>query len=166
MAKNAIKHWDAKSIQRAAEATTLDVTVTSINRIFSDGRPDDDRLLGGWRDQFEAHGILHGPRLIVVELHCSGESRDSVGQIGFVRFNTLSPVGGSIALPQLDVHFNDADGRILRVMCEAHRDALASGQTSFGVRFFKRRDAAGVITNEVLADGYSSKSAEILGFVI
>jgi hypothetical protein len=49
-------------------------------------------------------------------------------------------------------------------MCEAHRDAMASGEINFGIRLFKRVNDLSV-TDEDLAQGFSSNSGELVGYV-
>lgn len=109
--------------------------------------------------------MLHGPTLVVVEFNFRSETGDDVGQIGSIQFNTFSPLAGSMSLPCLDVYFDDVDGRIARTICEAYRDALASGETNFGIWLFKAK-GAGSISDKELAEGYSFNSIAILGYVI
>jgi hypothetical protein len=47
---------------------------------------------------------------------------------------------------------------------EAHRDALTSGRIRFGIRIFKRESEAARF-EDVLAQGYSSDTMEIFGFI-
>jgi hypothetical protein len=49
-------------------------------------------------------------------------------------------------------------------MCEAHRDAMASGEINFGIRLFKRVNDLSV-TDEDLAQGFSSNSGQLVGYV-
>jgi hypothetical protein len=163
MVSNAARAWDRAAVQRIVDTGTLDFTITSVTRLFRDGSSDGSHH--GWSDQVEAHGVLHGSTLVVVKFNFHNESRDDVGQIGSIQFNTFSPLSGSISLPQLDVYFDDVDGRIARAICEAHRDALGSGQINSGIRLFKAK-GAGSVSEKELEQGYSSSSIEILGYVI
>jgi hypothetical protein len=159
--------WDRSEVERITKASALNITVTSIRRTFSGGITHE----GSLRDpddasfEIEAFGVLNGVSLVVVEFHFHGSSReDDARPIGSFRFNTFALLGGSRSMPQLDVYFNDRDGRITRAMCEAHRDALASGEINFGLRLFKRVNDLSV-SDEDLAQGYSSNSGELLGYV-
>ena len=146
---------------------SLDITVTSIRREFLGGQTHE----GSLRDpdktsvEIEAFGVLSGPSLVVVEFHFHGSSReDEARPIGSFRFNTFGALSGSTSIPQLDVNFNDRDRRIFNAMCEAHRDALASGEINFELRLFKRVNDLSV-SDEDLAQGCSSNSGELLGYV-
>jgi len=50
-------------------------------------------------------------------------------------------------------------------MCEAHRDALASGEINFSLRLLKRVNDLSVSDEELTQQGYSSKSGELLGYL-
>jgi hypothetical protein len=131
--------WDRSEVERITKASSLDITVTSIRREFFGGqthegslRDPDDTLV-----EIEDFGVLNGVSLVVVEFHFRDSSReDDARPIGSFRFNTFALLGGSRSMPQLDVYFNDGDGRIARAMCEAHRDALASGEINSVVRLY------------------------------
>jgi hypothetical protein len=163
MVINAARRWDRAAVQRIVDARSLDLTITSVTRKFSDGSYDG--LRQGKSEQVEAHGVLDGPTLVVVEFNFCNENRDGAGHIGWINFNTFSPLTGSISLPRLDICFDDFDGRIAREICEAHRDALASGQINFGIRLFKAK-GTGSISDKELAEGGSFNSIAILGYVI
>jgi hypothetical protein len=89
MVSNPARAWDRAAVQRIVDAGMLDFTITSVTRLFRDG--SSDGLRHGWSDQVEAHGVLRGPTLVVVEFNFHNESRDDVGHIGSIQFNTFSP---------------------------------------------------------------------------
>jgi hypothetical protein len=162
MVSKTARAWDRAAVQRIVDAGTLNITITSVTRTFSDRFSDG--LRHGWSNQVEAHGILHGTTLVVVEFNFGDGRSHRAGQIGSIQFNTFSPVAGSISLPRLDVYFNDTDGRIARAICEAYRDALASGELNFGIRLFKAK-GEGSISDQELVEGYSANPIAVLGYV-
>lgn len=166
VSKGVSKKWDRSAVERITKASSLNIIVTSIQRTFLGGRthesslrrPDDASV------EIEAFGVMSGASLVVVEFHFDRSGSDEAHPIGSFIFNTFAPPGGSTSIPQLDVYFNDRDGGVSHAMCEAHRDALASGEVNFGLRLFKRVNDLSV-SDEDLAKGYSSNSGDLLGYV-
>jgi hypothetical protein len=81
-------------------------------KIFSGGKTRENSLLDNPSFEVEAFGVLRGASLVGVEFHFDQSGRDDAHPIGSFVFNTLAPFGGSTSIPQLDVYFNDRDGRI------------------------------------------------------
>jgi hypothetical protein len=40
--------WDRSANERITKADRLDIMITSIERVFASGRPDDDKLMPRW----------------------------------------------------------------------------------------------------------------------